>query len=109
MTVAQAMEAAGEKDVWVCGYIVGGDLTSASASFSEPFTSRTNLLLGPRSSSSSRSSCMSVHLPAGSVRDRLNLVDNPHLLGCKVYLKGDIEASYFGLTGLKNTSEYQLL
>lgn len=108
MTVAQAMGSVGAKDVWVCGYIVGGNLTSASASFSEPFTSKTNLLLGPRSSSSSRSACMSVHLPAGSVRDGLNLVDNPHLLGRKVYLKGDVEASYFGLTGLKNTSEYQL-
>ena len=102
------MGSVGAKDVWVCGYIVGGNLTSASASFSEPFTSKTNLLLGPRSSSSSRSACMSVHLPAGSVRDGLNLVDNPHLLGRKVYLKGDVEASYFGLTGLKNTSEYQL-
>ncbi|MBO5419070.1 MAG: DUF4493 domain-containing protein [Bacteroidales bacterium] len=108
LTVAQISEAVGNEDVWVCGYIVGGNLTSVSASFSEPFTSRTNLLLGPRSTVSSRSSCISIHLPAGSVRDGINLVDNPHLLGRKIYLKGDVEASYFGLVGLKNTSEYKL-
>ena len=106
-TVAQAMSSAGQEDVWVCGYIVGGNLTSSSASFEEPFTTKTNLLLGPRAVVSSRSSCIAVHLPSGSVRDALNLVDNPHLLGTKVYLKGDISASYFGLTGLKNTSEYK--
>ena len=107
-TVAQAMGAVGKKDVWVCGYIVGGDLTSASASFEEPFTTKSNILLGPRSVVSSRASCVSVQLPSGSVRDALNLVDNPHLLGTKVYLQGDIEDSYFGLVGIKNVSAYRL-
>lgn len=106
LTVSQAQSAAGEEDVWVSGYITGGDLTSASASFEGPFSSRTCLLLGPRSSTKDRASCISVQLPAGELREALNLVDNPELLGRKVALRGDLVESYYGLTGLKNCSEY---
>lgn len=106
LTVSQAQSAAGEEDVWVSGYITGGDLTSASASFEGPFSSRTCLLLGPRSSTKDRASCISVQLPAGEVREALNLVDNPELLGRKVAVRGDLVESYYGLTGLKNCSEY---
>ena len=109
LTVSQAMSSAGIDDVWVCGYIVGGDLTSASASFDEPFSSRTNLLLGPKSSTVTRESCIAVQLPSGTVRDRLNLVDNPSMLGCKVCVKGDVVESYFALTGLKNTTDCEIL
>lgn len=108
LTVSQAIASAGEEDVWVSGYIVGGDLSSSSASFSPPFSSRTNIVLGSRSSTSSRSSCLSVSLPSGYIRDELNLVDNPSLLGRKVCLKGDIVESYYGLTGLKNLVDFEL-
>jgi len=108
-TVSQAKASVGEEDVWVSGYIVGGDLTSAAASFDEPFTSRTNLLLGSRSSASARETCMSVQLPSGNVRDALNLVDNPQMLGRKVVLKGDIVEDYFGLVGLKNVTDFKVL
>lgn len=106
LTVSQAMSAVGEEDVWVSGYIVGGDLTSSSASFETPFSSRTCLLLGPRSSTHERASCISVQLPAGDVREALNLADNPDLLGKKVSVRGDIVSSYYGLIGLKNCTEY---
>lgn len=109
MTVSQALSSIGAEDVWVSGYIVGGDLTSASASFEPPFASRTNFVLGPRSSSSSRSSCLSVNLPAGGIRDDLNLVDNPSLLGRKICLRGDVTASYFGMPGLRNVTEYEFM
>lgn len=105
MTVSQAINSAGEEDVWVCGYIVGGDLTSASASFQAPFSSRTNILIGPKSSTNIKSSCLSVQLPAGEIRDMLNLVDNPSLLGRKVYLRGNIVDAYYGIPGIKNISE----
>ena len=106
LTVSQAQSSVGEEDVWVSGYVVGGDLSSASASFEGPFSSRTCLLLGPRSSTKDRTSCISVQLPAGEVREALNLVDNPELLGKKILVKGDIVESYYGLTGLKNCSDY---
>lgn len=108
MTVTQALSSVGEEDVWVNGYIVGGNLTSTSASFEPPFSSRTCLLLGPRSSTADRSSCISVQLPSGDVRDALNLVDNPNLFGRKVSIRGDIVSSYYGLVGLKNCSDYNL-
>lgn len=105
LTVAQARTMSPLNDVWVSGYIVGGDLTSASGAFEEPFKSRSNLILGPRSTTSDRNSCIAVQLSAGSLRDELNLVDNPSLLGRKVCLRGDLVSSYFNLTGLKNLED----
>lgn len=108
MTVQQAQTSIGAEEVWVCGYIVGGDLTSASASFTAPFQSRTNIVIGPRSSTSSKASCLSVQLPAGKFRDALNLVDNASLLGRKVCLRGDVVEAYYGIPGIKNISDYKL-
>ena len=108
MGITQAISSVGEKQVWISGYVVGGDLSSTSASFEEPFTSRTNIAIGPKSSTVNRMSCIAVQLQSGSVRDNLNLVDNPEILGERICLKGDIVASYFGLVGIKNVSDYVL-
>lgn len=108
MTVSEALSSIGDTDVWVCGHIVGGDLTSSSASFDGPFESRTNLLLGPRASTMDKDACLSVQLPSGSLRTALNLVDNPDLLGRKICLKGDIVEAYYGIPGIKNLTEYEL-
>lgn len=108
MTVAQARNSAGAEEVWVSGYIVGGDLSSTSASFESPFEYRTNILIGPKSTTSSRTSCLSVQLPAGEVRDALNLVDNPLNLGRKVLLKGNIVEAYYGMPGIKNITDFEL-
>ena len=108
MTVSQALNSIGEEGVWVSGYIVGGDLSSSSASFDPPFTSRTNILLGPRSSTTDRSACLSVNLPSGHIRDALNLVDNLSLLGRKVSIKGNIVEAYYGIPGLKGIVDFEL-
>ena len=108
LNVAQAMASAARKDVWLSGYIVGGDLSSASASFEKPFSSRTAILLGSRSSSEDRSSCIAVQLPSGNLRDALNLVDNPSLLGRKLLIRGDLVESYYGIRGLKSCDDYRL-
>ena len=108
MTVNQALASAGVEDVWVSGFIVGGDLTSANASFDPPFKSASNLLLGSRSSVSSRDNCLAVQLPAGDVRDALNLADHPEMLGRLVCIHGDIVDSYYGLTGLKSVTDFVL-
>lgn len=108
ISVAQAMSSAGASDVWVRGYIVGGDLTSTSGSFEAPFTKNSNIILGPKSTTTNRSSCLAIELPSGKVRDALNLVDHPEMLGRKVCLKGDIVGSYFGLTGVKGITDYIL-
>ncbi len=108
LTVSEALSSIGEEDVWVSGYIVGGDLTSSSASFQTPFDSRTNILLGPRSTTSDKEVCLSVQLPSGELRNALNLVDNPKLLRRKICLRGDIVEAYYGIPGLKNITEYEL-
>lgn len=106
LNVSQAKSELGAEDVWVYGYIVGGDLTSASMSFEEPFKSNANIAIASRASVVEKESCMSVQLLKGSIRDALNLVDNPELIGHKVYLKGDIVESYYSIPGVKNISDY---
>lgn len=108
--VTQAKEHIGEKGVWVCGFIVGGDLSSAKEgiSFKAPFSSMTCLAIASRSSVTSKSSCLSVKLPKGDIRLALNLADHPELIGRKVYLKGDLVAAYFGIPGIENITEYAL-
>ena len=105
--VSEARYHVGEDDVWVYGFIVGGDLTSSKCSFEAPFTSRTNLVIASRSSCTDKSSCLSVQLPSGDVRDELNLVDHSDNLGRQVLLKGQIVESYYGITGVQNISEWQ--
>lgn len=105
-SVSQAKDHVGDSDVWVYGFIVGGDLTSSKCSFEAPFTSRTNIVLASKSSCTDKESCISVQLPNGKIRDALNLVDHEDNLGRKVYIKGDIVSSYYGIVGIQSISEY---
>lgn len=105
--VPTAKSHTGEQDVWVYGYIVGGDLSSSKCSFAAPFSSRTNLVLAAKSSVKDKAKCLSVQLAKGDIRDNLNLVDHPDLLGRQIYLKGDIVEAYYGIPGLQNISEYR--
>lgn len=107
-SVPDAKGHTGEQDVWVYGYIVGGDLSSSKCSFEAPFSSRTNLVLAAKSSCREKSSCLSVQLAKGDIRDELNLVDHPELLGKQVFLRGDIVESYYGIPGIQNISEYKI-
>ncbi len=106
LSVGQAREMAGASDVWVYGYVVGGDLSSSKCSFTPPFSSRTNIVLAAKSSCTDKEDCLSVQLSTGSIRDAVNLVDNPGILGKKIYLKGDIVEAYYGIPGLQSVSEY---
>lgn len=105
--IYEVADKTGENNVWVFGYIVGGDLTSTSASFEAPFKSDNNMLLASKPSATDRSSCLSVQLPKGDVRDSLGPASNPEILGRGVFLKGDIVASYYGLCGIKDVNEYK--
>lgn len=108
MGVNDARSAVGKTGVWVMGYIVGGDMSSSKVKFSGPFTSQTHLAIAGRASCSDRDMCMSVQLNKGELRDRLNLASNPSNLGRKVYVKGDIVASYYGIPGIQNITEFRL-
>ena len=107
-TVADARGRIGQKDVWVYGYIVGGDLTTAASGEvkTSGITKATHFAMADRSSITDKTACIAVELPAGSVRDALNLVSHPDLVGTRVYVKGEIVEKYFGTVGLKGTSDY---
>ena len=108
-SVSQASAHTGEDNVWVFGYIVGGDLSTAGATVkTSKITKATHLAIAARSTVTAKASCVAVELPKGPVRDALNLVDHPDLIGTRVYLKGSIVTSYFGTTGLKSVSDYVL-
>jgi len=106
-SVAEAKKNTETGDVWVYGYIVGGDLSSSKCSFAAPFSSRTNLVLATKSSCKDKASCLSVQLAKGNIRNEINLVDHPDMLGRQIYLKGDIVASYYGIPGLQSLTEYE--
>ena len=108
ISVADASAHTGENGVWLYGYIVGGDLTSAGKTVkTQDITKNTHLAIAARSSVTAKASCVAVELPKGAIRDALNLVDHPNLIGTRIYVKGNLVSSYFGTTGLKGTSEYQ--
>ena len=50
-----------------------------------------------------------VELPTGTIRDALNLVNNPHHLGAAVLITGTITESYYGYIGIKNTKSYAFI
>ena len=108
-SVSQAPDHVGEDEVWVFGYIVGGDLcTGGTTVKTSKLTKATHLAIAARSSVTAKSSCVAVELPKGPIRDALNLVDHPDLIGTRVYLKGSLVTSYFGTTGLKGVTDYVL-
>lgn len=106
--VNDARNAIGKTGVWVTGYIVGGDMSSSKIKFTGPFSSQTHVAIAGRSSCTDRDMCMSVQLNKGDIRDNLNIASNPSNLGRKVYVKGDIVASYYGIPGIQNITEYRI-
>lgn len=105
--VMQARQHPDEKGVWVQGYIVGVATSSKKIAFEGPFDKNTNLVLGNRAATADPDYCLAVELPAGPVREALNLKDHPGLLGRKVYIKGNLVSAYYGIPGLKSPSEYE--
>ena len=106
-SVGEAAAHTGENKVWVYGYIVGGDLSSNGSQVKTAGISKnTHLAIAERSSVTAKASCVAVELPKGAVRDALNLVDHPDLIGTRIYLQGNLVESYFGTTGLKGTTDY---
>ncbi len=95
----------GAKGVWVSGY-VAGYLTTASLFSSPPFDVETNIAIADKKGESLRSLCAGVALAAGTVREALNLKSNPTNLGKRVWVKGTITDSYFGLKGINSVTDY---
>lgn len=105
--VSQVIGGATGTGVWMTGYIVGAvnDKSISDAAFTGPFALKTNLLIAASATETDVTKCVPVQLPAGAVRDALNLVDHADNLGKQITIKGNLE-KYFGVNGLKSASEY---
>lgn len=95
----------GEKQVWVSGYIVGtvkGQGPTYYWGVENAKNSSLAVAVSPQTSNPDE--VIPVQLPAGTIRAELNLQDNPHLLGKRVLLRGDVLV-YYGGVGVKNVKE----
>ncbi len=96
------------KDIWVVGYIVGGDVSSSKINLTGPFTKASHIAIAGSSEVSTREECAAIELPSSSeARETLNLMDHPENLGRKVYVKGNI-INYYGHPGVKSVKEFNL-
>lgn len=105
-TVAQAIFNQGAKDngvyVWAEGYIVGVYSESKAPVFGADALAngqKYNVLVADAADNYATTLC--VQLPAGIVRDGVNLVDNGANLGKKLKVQGTLE-SYNSMAGIKN-------
>jgi len=108
-SVAQAIANQGSLK-WVEGYIVGyvNGLGIADAVFGVPTdVAQTEVLIASSASEKNISNCLPIQLPAGAVRNGLDLFANPTILGKYIKLYGSLEA-YFNQAGMKNTAYYEL-
>ena len=114
-TVADVMKLQNpNKAYWVKGVIVGlinGKSISDGSIFdlsSAETISNSNLLLAAEAGVTDPALCVPVQLPVGDIRTALNLSDNPANLGRELLINGDLTA-YFGVPGVKNATEYELV
>ncbi len=95
---------------WVKGYIVGSAAGKSADSFSAATgeeASATNVFIAATATETDYTKCLPVQLPAGAVREALNLQANPGNLGKEVTLYGSLE-KYFGQSGVKTVTEYTI-
>lgn len=97
----------GQKDMWVKGFVVGYYSSTSYTSFlnnATEVTSAGNIALALTPTETDPKKTFPVQLPTGTIRDILNLQDNPQNLGKEIMVRGDI-SNYYGLVGLKNTDK----
>ena len=103
---------------FIVGQVVGASI-STGAEFEAPFspstnsdgsvnTYNTNLLVASSLGVTDVTKCVPVALPAGDLRTKFNLPENPEVYGEEVLLYGGL-VKYFGVAGIKNTTSIELL
>ncbi len=103
-----------ENNVWVEGYLVGvyetkdasgNDLSEFEPSFTAPFNTNTNVIIADNEDETNIANCVVVQLPAGDIRNAVNLADNSGNLDKSIKFLGNLTA-YFGESGLKSVTGY---
>lgn len=109
-TIPQAKEMMGTDElIPIFGYIYGGDPSTTAFRIAPPFTSKSSLVIAPNMMVTNRDDCFVVELPSGKIREGLNLVDKPYILGRAVVVTGKVVEAYYGYPGVKGTKSYMLL
>ena len=103
-----------EENVFVVGYIVGylSSNTMKSGVFAVGDV-ESNILMADTPVEKDYRNCIPIQLATSPIRckqtrDSLNLADNPHMLGKKVRLQGNID-TYMGVKGIKEAKMHTLL
>lgn len=109
--VFQLNNSTGTTKYWVKGYIVGTPLGGRDGYLNlmefEDFKVNTALVLADKPYEQNMTKMIPVQLPAGTVRNELNLKDNPINLKQEVHVYGSLEA-YFLVPGVKSITDYKL-
>ena len=95
---------------WVEGYLVGvyeTNIDPFAPSFTAPFATNSNVIIADSPTETNIANCLVVQLPAGDIRNAVNLKTNLTNLGKQIKLRGNLVA-YFGLPGMKETNGYWL-
>ena len=102
-----------EENVFVVGYIVGylSSNTMKSGVFAVGDV-ESNILMADTPVEKDYRNCIPIQLATSPIRckqtrDSLNLADNPHMLGKKVRLQGNID-TYMGVKGIKEAKMHTL-
>lgn len=98
-------------NVWIQGFIVGTSNSGGTwaPQFSADNASGTNIVLADDKDEENEANVIPVALKSGgAARTDLNLASNPGKYKTEVKLKGTIE-KYFGVAGLKEVVEYELV
>ncbi len=101
-------QAVNSGEAWVKGYIVGtvdGISWQDDINFEGDFESATNIVLADSPDETRPDYCMPIQLPAGEIRDILNLKDHPDNHKKEVMVYGEL-TNYYGVPGVKGTSGY---
>lgn len=101
--ILMGIETSDGNKYWVKDYIVGVIDGSYVYQFTSSTDVNTNIILSSNQNASGESECIPIQLPAGDIRNGLNLADNPGNLGQEVLLYGTLE-KYFRVPGVKNVS-----
>ena len=108
-TVSQAILNQGKTGVWVKGYIVGAFNGSISKFVTDSTGQvKTNVALADLATETEVSHMIPVNMTLSSLKNALNIADNPDNIGRSVMIKGDL-AAYYSVPGLKETKEYQFM
>ncbi|MBB3696597.1 hypothetical protein KMW28_23810 [Flammeovirga yaeyamensis] len=107
LTVAEAQKAQGQKSTWIKGYIIGTINGMSLDDFNLGLTdvTHTNFVIADSKDETDPQNGMPIQLPAGFIRDAINVKDHGDLMGTMIWLKGDLEP-YFSAPGLKQTDAY---